>query len=151
MTLENKTIDITKKYKTENGNEVELYEICNDKIFGKVKERDRWKLMEWDTDGKTLSYPTLDLVIIPDFEISHIVTLVNKLYKTVVYFGYCIDVPKYARYIATDSYGGIYWFINRPTATHNIWSNNDCTHGQSARHIVTVDFKGDWISSLKEI
>lgn len=48
--------------------------------------------------------------------------------KTFNYFNQSVTVPDYAKYIATDDNGEMWWYTNKPNDAHGMWiaGNKNC-------------------------
>jgi hypothetical protein len=132
-------IDITKQYTTAFNDEVKLYEIIDDAVFGRIKIANNYHPIRWTIDGIN-GNPDYNLIPLPEFQITEI----NN--KTVNYFGQELSVPIYAKYIATDKNGDIYAHsADKPILSNGNFNSDWFTF------IITCKFNGDWTQSIVEI
>lgn len=72
-------------------------------------------------------------------------TQVSYQSTIVQYFKYKIEVPIWAKYLATDFDGKVYAYKSRPSAGYKEWVA-DSVH--SPVEIMTMSYEGDWKDSL---
>lgn len=134
-------IDITKQYTTAFNDEVKLYEIIDDAVFGRIKIANSHHPIRWNIDGIN-GNPDYNLIPLPDFKITEITNT-----KTVNYFGQELSVPVYARYIATDVDGDICAFEDKPILADGNFINDEINFTL----IAFCKFNGDYTQSIVEI
>ena len=148
-------IDLTEKYRTKSGDQVKLFEILDDKVFGAYFDMGhscKWVSMEWDLNGKTAigaSFHTvtpLELVAIPKFSVDNFRQ--KSLTKDVFYFGKHIRVPIYTKFIYTTGNGKVWASTVRPSwyESSQTWSGWD-----TDTEIGRTDYTGDIQDSVMEL
>jgi hypothetical protein len=146
-------ISLDKKYQTKKGNEVILFNILEDSIFGAIK-KDDGKLIpgSWNIQsGQYYDYCLTDyfnLVKIPNFSIPDD-SLIFKPHNTkiVKYFGRKIEVPANVFYLATDVNRNLYGFTSKPRISENElhWYDDRIMIGSIGKYY------GDWRDSLQAV
>jgi hypothetical protein len=103
-------ISIDKEYITVNGQKIKLFEFFENRWWGIIElSKDVWVSISWDKYGENTGYDKntgYDLIEKPVFEINAFKQ--QKIIKSVLYFGYRLDVPVDTKYIATNKSGWIY-------------------------------------------
>lgn len=64
------------------------------------------------------------------------------------YYGQSITVPDYAKYVATDRDGEVWWYTNKPNDAYDMWiagKGGNC--GRTRNWLKTIK---NWRGSLKE-
>jgi hypothetical protein len=142
-------IDLNKKYRTESGLEVKLFEIIGHQAFGAYNHPiNGWSPTKWNNDGThdTLSGRGYELVEVPTFSIDIFVQKI--LLKDVFYRGKHITVPSHVKFIWVDNNGRVFASIKKPLWVIEIWQYDVFS---SPIEVGRVDYKGDIKDSLEEV
>ena len=67
--------------------------------------------------------------------------------KTVNYFGQSVTVPDYAKYIATDTDGEVWWYIDKPIISDGWWCTRRAQVNGRAGNNPNIK---NWRRSLRE-
>ena len=139
-------INLTKHdYKTSDNREVKLFSFLDGNWYGVVRSKDskEWFETRWDESGINQKNFNLNLYRRNGFEIIKFITE----YKTVVYFGIELEVPKSIEYIATNYNGDVVGFVERPKIdnTYNQFVSSELIY------IGTVKYIWDWKDSLLKV
>ena len=66
--------------------------------------------------------------------------------KTANYFGHSVTVPDYAKFIATDPDGEMWWYTKKPTDAYDMWTAN----GKNCGRVGDNPTVKNWRRSLRE-
>lgn len=133
-------------YKTSDNREVKLFSFLDGNWYGVVRSKDskEWLETRWDESGINKTNFNLNLEKRNRFEIIKFITE----YKTVVYFGIKLEVPKSIQYIVTNYNGDVVGFEERPQID-NTYSQQYV--GSESIYIGTVKYIWDWKDSLLKV
>ena len=143
-------IDLNKKYTTKNGYEVVLYDIVDNWVHGRHLDPKliSWVPTKWHVNNglnrdQSRATNDNDLVEIVKFKL----TSLNC--KDVWYHGYYISIPRWVKWIATNSYGDVWVYENKPEL--DSYGQGWIKAGRLFRVMQNVQFVGDWRDSLNEV
>ena len=66
--------------------------------------------------------------------------------KTFNYFNQSVTVPDYAKFIATDEDGEMWWYVDKPNSTFGMWASRSMNCGRVGNN---SNIK-NWRRSLRE-
>lgn len=142
-------IDLNKKYKTQGGYPVILYDIVDTKVFGRWCKNGHWYSCDWFKETGRLFAGTsnLDLVEVPEFSI------ISHNIKKVKYFDIELTVPTWVKWIAVNATGEIQLFDDVPDVPEiSLTQWIKMNHLGKFRYLpVNVGYTGDWKKSLQEV
>ena len=143
-------IDLNKKYKTESGFEVKLFEIIGDQVFGAYNHPENgWLPTKWDSNGLCV-FDLYDLVEVPLFEISSFTQ--KQLTKEVLVHGHDMFVPAWTKYVVIHIGGGVYALEQKPCVATRFDTYFDFSNcGKIERVGLVGGFSGNVQDSLVEV
>lgn len=141
-------IDLSKKYKTESGGEVKLYEIIGDTVMGARQNSisGTWYSDSWSLTGVN-SASGLNLVEVPKLSLAKFEQ--EKIVKDVVYFSYVIEVPVWTKYIFVSFRGYVYASKTKPEIDFPTWNFMELEKYQMVGKFNFI--QGPWQDSLVEV
>ena len=153
-------IELNKKYKTRDGNAVEIYKIDAGgtyPVIGAVlnPKTKHWECWRWTINGDYSEINALDntkrnLVEVPNFET---VEYVSGYANTVNYFGMRVAVPDGILWLATDQDGTLFGYFTEPYIRLILgdglgyWDTSMSVNLKFAN----ITFNGDWKQSKMKV
>ena len=145
-------INLNKKYRTEDGIEVKLFEIIGHQVFGAYKHPiNGWTPTIWNNDGThdSLSGWGYNLVKVPVFEILDFEQY--QLTKQVMFHGKSIVVPDFTAYVFVQEKGLVYASQYKPGRYYHGVSYWDFLQCGVYKRIGKIKYNGDPMDSLVEV
>jgi hypothetical protein len=145
-------IDLSKKYKTANGLQVELYkqhDIGAFPIVGAIFNENFWYPVSWSVTGNSGVNFNWNLEEIVDFKTSY---LIEKYSTYVEYFGLPFSVSVNVKWLATDEDGTVYGYFDepysicKPLGFSGFWDSDS-----DSVKLLKIKFAGDWRHSKIEV
>ena len=141
-------VDLSKKYQTASGLQVELYkqhDIGTFPIVGAILDGNFWYPQSWSVTGNNGVNFNWNLEEILEFRPSFLIERYSTLFD---YFGIALSIPAGVKWFATDEDGTVYGYFDEPfyfqraNENSNFWDSD----GDSVK-IVKIKFAGDWRKS----
>lgn len=144
--MSNKINPTERDYKTSDNREVKLFSFFDGNWYGVVRSNDsrEWFETRWDESGINQKDFNLNLYRRNKFEI---IKFTSK-FKTVIYFGKELEVPKSINYIATSYTGEVVGFEEKPKLC--MYENKYVSNSESI-YIGSVKYIWDWKESLLKV
>jgi hypothetical protein len=141
-------IDLSKKYQTANGLQVELYkqhDIGAFPIVGAILDGNFWQPVSWSVTGNSVVNINWNLEEVLEFRPSFLIERYSTLFD---YFGIALAIPAGVKWFATDEDGTVYGYFDEPYSICKPWDNSGFwdSNGDNVK-IVKIKFAGDWRKS----
>jgi hypothetical protein len=146
-------VDLSKKYQTANGLQVELYkqhDIGAFPIVGAILKDNFWHPQSWSVTGNSGVNFNWNLEEAFEFRPSFFIERYSTLFD---YFGIALSIPAGVKWLATDENGTVYGYFDEPYSRCKPCHDNSGfwdSDGDSVK-IVKIKFAGDWRHSKIEV